>query len=265
MRSLPYIVAAVAVTAVFTAAGSSGDVHPASVTTERGHAVCTDRHGCVVRFDADSPVVHLVFSADSMFEGGEYAVGVLDSMDVKASFFFTGNFLREPSNRAIVERIIRDGHYVGSHSNRHLLLADWDRDRTPLVTVDSLLHDLDSSYVELGCFGIRREETCYTLPPYEWCNAIHAEAYRSAGLTPVQPTPGVETYRDYTVPTMAEYRTAEWMFDQIFDYEKKHTLNGAIVIIHLGTWNERPDKLYHRLPAIIDGLRQHGYSLHRLP
>ena len=131
---------------------------------ERGHAVALDAHHVVVGCDTDSMVVRLVFSADSMFEGGEYAVGVLDSMHVPASFFFTGNFLRMKEYEPLIRRIVADGHYVGTHSNHHLLLADWDGKRTPLITPDSMLADLDSNYLELARFGVKRRSSGATAP-----------------------------------------------------------------------------------------------------
>lgn len=233
-------------------------------TFERGHDVELDRHGCVVAVDPDSPAVHLIFSADSMFEGGEYALSVLDSFDIKANFFFTGNYLRLPEWRRITRRIIDGGHYVGSHSDGHLLLADWDAARTPLVTPDSMLADLLRSYAELARHGADTAAARWTLPPYEWCNAEQAALYRKAGVTPVQPTPGIETYRDYTVPGTPEYRTAEYMLDQLYDFEARRGLDGANIIIHLGTQPQRTDKLYRHLPAIIDTLRRRGYRIVRI-
>ncbi|MEE1207501.1 MAG: polysaccharide deacetylase family protein [Muribaculaceae bacterium] len=230
---------------------------------ERGHAVALDAHHVVVGCDTDSMVVRLVFSADSMFEGGEYAVGVLDSMHVPASFFFTGNFLRMKEYEPLIRRIVADGHYVGTHSNHHLLLADWDGKRTPLITPDSMLADLDSNYLELARFGVKRADAPYALPPFEWCHRTHADAYRSAGITPVNPSPGVETYRDYTAEGMPGYRTTPEIWDQLWRYEKERGLKGAIIIVHLGVTPLRQDKFYRLLPQMIDTLRARGYRLER--
>ncbi len=224
----------------------------------------TDRWGCVIRSMTDKQtVVHLIFSADSMFEGGEYALDVLDSTGVKASFFFTGNFLRAAHNKSIIRRAIAAGHYIGPHSNRHLLLCDWDSERTTLISPDSMLVDLDSNYLELSRFGIDRRYARYVLPPYEWCNRSHADAYRQAGFIPIQPTPAIQTYRDYTTPDMPEYQSSDSMLRQLFDYEKTHGLNGTNIILHLGTQDIRTDKLYRHLPAIIDTLKARGYTLRR--
>lgn len=259
MKKFPVVIAALlAVTtyAVFARTPKLGR----TCTVERGLPAEVDRWNMVVAWNCDTPVVHLIFSADSMFEGAPYALRVMDSLGVRGSFFFTGNFLRDTVNAPVIRRIVAGGHYVGTHSNRHLLLADWDRDRTPLVTADSMLRDLDSNYVELARFGVRREDTPWLLPPYEWAGDVHVAAYRKAGFTPVAPTTGIETYRDYTTPDDKYYMTADSMFNQLFAYERTHPLNGAMLLIHLGTQPVRTDKLYHRLPDIIAGLRARGYQ-----
>ncbi len=224
----------------------------------------TDRWGCVIRVNPASPEVHLVFSADSMFEGGAYALDVLDSAGVKGSFFFTGNFLRDPANAAVIRRVVDGGHYVGPHSDRHILLADWDRARTTLVDADSMMADLYANYGELARFGVMLEESRHVLPPFEWCNATHSAAMRSAGFIPVNLTPGIETYRDYTTPDMAEYRSSDSMLRQLWEYEEEHGLNGSLIIVHLGTQEARTDKLYSHLPEILDSLAARGYAIERV-
>lgn len=47
--------------------------------------------------------------------------------DIKASFFFTGNFLRNSNYETLVKKVINSGHYVGPHSDQHLLYCDWEQ------------------------------------------------------------------------------------------------------------------------------------------
>lgn len=222
-----------------------------------------DRSGCTVGAPTDRRAIHLIFTADSMFEGGPFALDCLEERAIKASFFFTGNFLRDRSNDSIVNRVIESGHYVGPHGDRHILLADWDENRTPLVTPDSALRDMDDNYTELKRFGIEKGRARTIVPPYEWYNRVHIEAYRSAGLSPVSPSPGIETFRDYTTPDMSDYRDSEYLWTQLLAREKSHGLDGAIMILHLGTQDVRTDKFYHRLPALIDTLTSLGYTFER--
>lgn len=223
-----------------------------------------DRYGCMIRHNVGDREIHFIFSADSMFEGGSYALDVLDSTGIKASFFFTGNFLRDSANAPIIRRVINSGHYLGPHSDGHILLCDWDEARTTLVDADSLLLDLDRNFAELARFGVSRDSALYVLPPFEWCNAMHGEAYKKAGYKPVQPSPGILTYRDYTTPDMKEYHSSERMLTQLYEFERKKGLDGVMLILHLGTQSIRADKLYHHLPSIIDSLTTLGYKFARL-
>lgn len=217
-----------------------------------------DAFGCTVRCDSG---IYLVFSADSLFEGGPEVLDVLKTEGIKASFFFTGNFLRRESNDSIVKRVIAEGHYVGPHSDRHILLAEWNRGRTPLVTPDSLMVDLKQNYKELSRFGVTPSRENVVLPPFEWCSTIHAETYRRAGFIPINPSPEIETYCDYTTPDMPEYKSSEYMINQLFECEEKRGLDGAIIIFHAGTQDSRVDKLYHHLGDIIRRLKD-KYEFH---
>lgn len=224
-----------------------------------------DPHDVFVRLDTLSPKVYFIFSADSMFEGAPVALEAMAERGIKASFFFTGNYLRDSAHVPVINRIIKEGHYVGPHSDGHILLADWDRGRTPLVTPDSLIADLKANLRELARFGVTVDSIPFALPPFEWCNRSQAHVYRSVGIAPINPSPEIETYRDYTTPDMPYYWTAERMLTQLFDCEREHGLRGAIIIIHLGTQDARPDKLYNHLPAIFDTLTARGYTPVPLP
>lgn len=223
-----------------------------------------DLHGLTVGLDSADRKVYFVFSADSAFEGAPLALDAMKERGCKGSFFFTGRFLREPTHDSIVARIISEGHYVGPHSDGHLLLADWDDSRTPLVTVDSLLTDTHANFRALAQHGVDTAGVVWYLPPYEWAASIHAAAISRLGMTPIAPTPGILTYRDYTTPDMAEYHSSDVIFDQLLDYERVHSLSGAIIIIHLGTHPLRTDKFYRRFPALLDTLISRGYTPSRL-
>lgn len=223
-----------------------------------------DRFGAaVVHTDPSHKTVHLIFTADSAFEGGQYALDVMADHNVKASFFFTGNFMRDSINHPIIRRTIADGHYVGPHGDRHILLAEWDKDRTTLASPDSALADMETAYVHLKQFGISRDSATILIPSFEWYNASHIDAFTHAGLFPINMTPGIETYRDYTTPDMSYYSSSEWIWNQLLAREASHGLDGAIILIHLGTDSTRTDKFYRYLPALLDTLDSRGYTPQR--
>jgi peptidoglycan/xylan/chitin deacetylase (PgdA/CDA1 family) len=77
-------------------------------------------------------------------------------------------------------------------------------------------------------------------------------------------TPGTATPADYTTPGMKNYRSSQKLIDALFEFEKREGLNGAFILIHPGTEKSRSDKLYNRLPEIIERLRALGYEFERL-
>ena len=225
-----------------------------------------DRFGVIVAHDTVSHSIFLVFTADSLFEGAPIILDALAERGILANFFFTGNFLERASNRSVIQRVISVGHYVGGHGNRHLLLADWDADRTPLVSTDSLLADVRANICALGAFGITPDRCRWFMPSYEWIAAEQVPPLcDSLGLKVINPTPELLTFRDYTTPDMPDYFSSDTIISQLFDYERTHGLNGAIIIIHPGTQQKRIDKLYNHLPMLLDSLSACGYSFERLP
>lgn len=224
----------------------------------------TDNYGTIVKREGVGKTIYFIFSADSTFEGADAILKVLDKHSIKASFFFTGNCLRMKEHHNTIKRIIAEEHYVGGHSDKHILYADWDKNRTNLVSDDSLKQDLAANYAELAKFGINRNDAPYYLPPYEWYNAQNVKAIRDWGVLPVNFTTGLYTSDDYTTPGMANYRSSQELIDDLFRYEAEHSLDGTIVLIHPGTSPLRTDKLYNRFDEIIIRLLSKGYKFDKL-
>ena len=223
-----------------------------------------DSHDATVRIGTDRKVIHLIFSADEAFEGAQPILQTLEKNRIKASFFLTGNCLRQEKFQSVIREIIRKGHYVGGHSDKHLLYAPWNDRQQSLVTPDSLIADFRQNMVELEKIGIDISQVHYYLPPYEYYNAEHVSMIESLGQTVVNFTPGLRTAADYTTPDMPNYRSSQELIEQLFEFEEKEGLNGAIILIHPGTVDARTDKLYLRLDEIIQHLKNKGYIFKRL-
>lgn len=224
----------------------------------------TDSYGAVVKRADVGKTIYLIFSADSMFEGADTILKVLKKHDIKGSFFLTGNCLRLQEHEKTIKRLIAESHYVGGHSDGHILYADWDKNRRNLVTDDSLKLDLDANYVELARFGITKEAAPYFLPPYEWYNKQNIQAIKDYGIIPVNFTPRTYTPDDYTTPDMSNYKSSQELLSKLMEYEHENTLNGAVILIHPGTSPKRTDKLYYHLDGIIETLKSKGYKFDKL-
>lgn len=225
-----------------------------------------DKTGAIVRINPDKKNIYLAFTADSLFEGGEQVLNKLNAHQIKGSFFFTGNFLRNRSHKRIIKKIIKDGHYVGPHSNKHLLYCAWDNQDSTLVSFQEFKTDLEKNYKALKRFGVSRTEATWFMPPYEWCNREIVEWCKEMGIQVVNFTPGTGTNADYTTPDMKNYKSSEeiWEKLKIFEeYEPEH-LNGAILLIHPGTEPARTDKFYDLLDEIIEYMYTNGYHFKSL-
>ena len=221
-----------------------------------------DVTGAIVRMDTTRKTIYLVFSADERMEGATTVLNALKRTHVKGSFFLTGNALRNATLSEPIHRIIAEGHYMGGHSNDHLLYATWG-DRKPLVTADSLITDLKANRRELYAHGVKPADETVLLPPYEHCTADNVHWIEAQGLQVINLTPGVGTAADYTTPDMKNYRSSRELIDGLMAYEQSHGLNGAILLIHPGTEPSRTDKLYRHLQTIITQLKHKGYNFAR--
>jgi len=223
-----------------------------------------DSNGAIIRNNADQKVIYLIFSADSFGEGAEHILSVLEKRNIKGSFFLTGNYLRNKENRPVIKRMISDGDFVGPHSDKHLLYVPWDDRDSLLVSRKEFEDDLKANYSILAKKGFYDFSEKYFLPPYEWYNSVIASWTNDMGIKLINFTPGTGTNADYTTPGMKNYISSDQLLERLKKYEEKNGLNGAFVLIHLGTDPARTDKLYLKLDDIIQYYSDKGYSFKKL-
>ena len=208
----------------------------------------------------------IVFTGHEFADGGTYIRKVLKEKDVRAGFFFTGDFYRNAANSSLISGLVEDGHYLGPHSDKHLLYCSWENRKKLLITKQEFESDILDNYEAMSKFGIAREEAPYLIPPYEWFNEQIAAWGNELGIVLVNFTPGTFSNADYTTPEMADYKSSAEIFSSIMDYEKREAagLNGFILLLHIGVHPDRKDKFYGRLGELIEKLQHQGYSLVRL-
>ncbi|MGE0018026.1 MAG: glycoside hydrolase family 9 protein [Draconibacterium sp.] len=225
-------------------------------------AMMKENEGATVRINQQKKVIYLVFSADKRFEGGEHILTTLKKNRIKGSFFFTGNFLKNPEFEGITEKIVKQGHFVGAHSNKHLLYCDWQKRDSTLVSKEEFQADLKANFLALQKFGVEPENAKFFLPPYEWYNNEITVWSRELGLNLVNFTPGTGTNADYSTPEMPNYKSSEQLMNWLTDFEAKEPqgLNGSILLIHPGTEESRTDKFYLKLDELITTFAKKGYQ-----
>jgi endoglucanase len=224
-------------------------------------------HGAIIRGDKTKKELALVFTGDQFANGGEHIRKVLSKYQIKASFFFTGNFYRNPAFQQIISTLKSDSHYLGAHSDRHLLYCDWKHRDSLLVSKEQFLSDLKYNYLIMEEFGISKSHAKFYLPPFEWYNRVIANWSHQFGLTLVNYSPGTKSHADWTYPEIGDsYKSSDEILKTILNFEKIQPdgLNGFILLLHIGSDPRRKDKFYLKLEALILELNKRGYRFKRI-
>ncbi|WP_370589901.1 polysaccharide deacetylase family protein [Rufibacter sp. LB8] len=209
-----------------------------------------------------------MFTGHEFADGAEVILKTLKKHQAKAAFFLTGDFYRNPAFRKTIKQLKKAGHYLGAHSDKHVLYADWVKRDSLLVTHTQFIKDLQDNYTEMARFGIKKEQAPFYLPPYEWYNQQISDWTKAQGLQLINYTPGTLSHADYTYPSLGkQYRTSEVIYHSILEYEHKdkNGLNGFLLLLHIGTEPARPDKFHHKLDQLMLELKAKGYQFVSLP
>jgi len=219
--------------------------------------------GAIVRMDTTKRDIYLCFTAHEFADGFDLITRTLSSHKIKASFFLTGDFCRMPGYDKIINKLKTDGHYLGAHSDKHLLYCPWENRDSLLVTKKEFITDLDNNYKALEKVGISKNEASVFLPPFEWYNDSIASWTNQIGLKLVNNSSGTITNQDWTIPEKGKpYFSSDSLMKNFLSYEKEKGLNGYILLIHPGTDPRRTDKFYLRLESIVKYLENKNYSFH---
>ncbi len=223
-------------------------------------------HGAVVRGDTSKAELALVFTGDEYADGGVHITNILKQHGIKASFFFTGKFYRNAEFEELIQGLVEGGHYLGAHSDQHLLYCDWVKRDSLLVTQKQFREDLQDNYKAMLSFGIKEKDAPFFLPPYEWYNDSISSLTRQMGLELINHTQGTLSHADYTVPGTRNYRSSDEIYQSILDYETSASkgLNGFILLSHIGTAPERTDKFYLYLEKLLEELKSRGYRFKQI-
>jgi peptidoglycan/xylan/chitin deacetylase (PgdA/CDA1 family) len=222
--------------------------------------------GAVIRGAASKKDIALVFTGHEFAEGGIVILDGLKDHRAKASFFLTGDFLANSNHLALVGRVVKEGHYLGPHSDRHLLYCSWQGPKTTLVTHQQFTDDLQRNLSKIESFGVARSNITSFLPPFEHCNAEIVKWSAAMGLTVVNYTPGTRSNADYTGEADNNFVSSKIIFESIVAKEKSgpNGLNGFILLLHIGAGPGRTDKFQARFGELLNYLTGCGYRFVRV-
>jgi peptidoglycan/xylan/chitin deacetylase (PgdA/CDA1 family) len=214
-----------------------------------------DPFGAIVRSDTLQKNIYLCFTGHDFYEGFDEVLHVLKNHKIEASFFLTGDFIRD--HNSLVKQISKEGYYIGAHSDKHLLYCDWSKRDSLLLPADEIKSDILRNLQTLENMEIRPK---YFMPPYEWHNQKVVDIATELNQITVNFSPGTKSNADYTTPEMPIYISSNEILKSIFEYEKSNGMNGFHLLIHPGTSPLRKDKLYFHLDEIITELKEKGYQ-----
>jgi len=226
----------------------------------------TISNGGIIRADSAVKKIALVFTADEFGDGLPHITNSLSRQHIKASFFFTGRFYSNQSCQQYIKQLNRQGHYLGPHSDAHLLYCDWNKRDSLLVTRQQFEEDMRENLRKMKLSGIDTDAVHYYIPPYEWWNDSISRWSEKIGLQLVNFSPGTKSNADYTYPGMKSYQSGDAIWQSILQAEKNRPgkLNGFILLIHAGTDPRRKDKFYYKLDELIQYLKKKGYRFERV-
>lgn len=214
--------------------------------------------GGIVRTDPSKKNIALVFTSDQYIDGYKQIIQTLKKHNIKSSFFFTGNFVEKYPQ--IVKDISSEGHYIGTHGDKHLLYCSWENRDSLLLKKEEFHQDIINGCKKLIELNIKPSPLF--IPSYEYYNKHISSWTKQLGMQIVNFTPHSFSNADYTTPDMNNYKNSKKIYESIIQLEKRDNLNGAILLVHFGTHPDRIDKFYSQyLNKLIEYLHRNNYNI----
>ena len=223
------------------------------------HPLVEQRRYSIDQGVSTRPRISLTFDGGSTENGAREILNILSEKGIKTTLFLTGQFIeRYPS---LVLGMMEDGHEIANHTYNHPHLTTYTENRVhitapdvnrrfvqqQLLKTDSLFHLLTG-----------KRMAPFWRAPYGEFNQQILDWAAEIGYQHIRWTRGFDTF-DWVEDSLSTlYRTPQQVLESILSREPAE-LNGAIVLMHLGTHrNDAP--LYTILPRLIDEIKKRGIT-----
>lgn len=176
--------------------------------------------------------VYLTFDDGPIPEVTPWVLDLLDSYNIKATFFLVGDNVRR--NPHLLEEIKRRGHSWGNHTMHHL--------QGMKVTALRYIRDITEADILIGSPLFR--------PPHgllRWKQAAAIKSHYNIVMYDL-------VTRDYSRKLSP---------DQVVENVKRYARNGSIIVFHDSLKAEK--NLREALPRAIQWLRNQGYEFKKIP
>lgn len=216
----------------------------------------------VVRGNRQRRQLSLTFDGGSTAEGAKEILTILQEKQVVTTMFLTGQFIEKYPE--LVLEMVNAGHEIGNHTYDHPHLTTFEQNRrhdnAPGVTREYLQRQLlrtDSLFNAL----VGRPMKPYWRAAFGEYNQEILDWAAEAGFRHIGWSNGFDTHDWVNDENSALYKTPEVVRDAILDKDDaSQSLNGAIVLMHLGTERQN-GRMYTMLAELIGELRSRGFEL----
>jgi len=207
--------------------------------------------------------VSFTFDGGSNSKAAENILDILKKHQVQSTVFLTGEFIE--TNPELVKRILADGHEVGNHLYRHAHMVDMQT-MTSAYSKEAFLDEIEQ--VEKVFHKVTgKTMNKFWRAPYgevtpEQVGWARERGYTHIGWTTTK-TATLDTHDWVSDPTSKLFKTPDQIATKIMNFEKSdpNGLNGAIVLMHLGSERDAANMAHKALPTLFQHLEQKGYRL----
>lgn len=208
------------------------DGHPPDAGSEYDSVL--EKYGAYYKGNPDEKTIYLTF--DNGFEAG-YTEKILDTLkkeNAPATFFLTGHYITSATD--LVKRMIKDGHTIGNHSDRHPNMAKLSDER-----MIEEWHNFDKKLKDLT--GVKR--TYYARPPEGVFSERVLEVGNQNGYTHIFWS---IAFRDWDTD---KTKGKEYAYNELM----KQLHPGAIILMHTVSKHNAD-----ALPDFIKEAKKQGYT-----
>jgi len=215
----------------------------------------------VVRGKRELRQVSLTFDGGSSDNGAREILRILAEKKITTTLFLTGQFIEKYPE--LVLDILEAGHEVGNHTYDHPHLTTYEEnhrhDTLPGVTREFVQRQL--LYTDSLFFALTgKHMLSFWRAAYGEYNQEILDWAAEAGFMHVGWTTGFDTFDWVHDEASALFKTPEDVHRAIIKKDDdKNSLNGAIVLMHLGTEREN-GRMYTMLGSLIDDLVSRGFE-----
>lgn len=207
-------------------------------TIDSGVQTLINKYGAIWQLAPGPKVVYLTMDEGYEFEANTSEIlNIAAEKNVPITFFITGGYLQ--NNLGLVQRMIREGHQVGNHTQRHLRASE-----ALAISTQTFINDiveLEQNYLSM----VGRPIPKLYRPPEGGYSERSLKVAKDLGYTTVFWS---FAYRDWLTDDQPDPAVAfELIMNELHD--------GSILLLHAVS-----DTNVEILPKLIDAIRAEGYT-----